>query len=93
MKKISAVNDFVISAEMCCRSSSQLELARMIHERDLKRRPVQVRDANGVAVVVIPDAWLDFRLRTSYQLCVALEQSASDTCAHGAVSSCSQHRA
>ena len=45
----------------------------MLHERDLKRTPVRVADDDGRAIVVIPDAWLDLRVRGSYQVCLALE--------------------
>jgi hypothetical protein len=68
-----AVNDFLISAELLARTTPGIQLARMLVEHELKRRPVRVQLANGRQVAVIPDGWLDFRLDGRYQCCLALE--------------------
>lgn len=71
-----AVNDVLIAAELLCREQPWLELAAMQHERTLKRRPVRVALEDGSSVGVIPDGWLDIRIRESsseYQSCFALE--------------------
>lgn len=68
-----AVNDVLITAELLGRAQPAFEVASLLHERDLKRRPVQVQDADGRAIVVVPDGWLDIRVRGAYQVCLALE--------------------
>jgi hypothetical protein len=67
------VNDVLIAAELLCRAAPAYRLAGFRHERDLKRRPVRVRDGNGRHAAVIPDAWLDLRIKGRYQVCLALE--------------------
>ncbi|MBE0610053.1 MAG: replication-relaxation family protein [Dehalococcoidia bacterium] len=68
-----AVNDVLISAELLGRSQPGYELARMLHERDLKRTPVHVEDEDGRMIAVVPDGWLDIRVDGAYQVCLALE--------------------
>lgn len=68
-----AVNDVLIGAELLSRHVPAVQLARMLHERDLKRAPVQVQDNDGRSITVVPDGWLDFRVNGSYQACLALE--------------------
>lgn len=68
-----AVNDVLMSAELLSRVQPEYTLARMLHERDLKRRPVQVQDDDGRMIAVVPDGWLDLRVKAAYQVCLALE--------------------
>jgi Replication-relaxation len=68
-----AVNDVLISAELLSRSQPEYQLARMLHERDLKRRPVHLQDDDGRMISVVPDGWLDLRVKAAYQVCLALE--------------------
>lgn len=68
-----ALNDFLISAELLGRWAPEFKLARLLHERELKRKPVYVSSDQGRRVPVIPDAWLDFRIQDSFQVCMAVE--------------------
>ncbi len=68
-----AVNDVLISAELLSRTQPRIQTARMLHERDLKRRPVYVQDDDGRSICVVPDGWIDLRVRGEYQVCLALE--------------------
>lgn len=68
-----AVNDVLISAELLSRWQPEYELARMLHERDLKRAPIHVQDDDGRMIAVVPDGWLDLRVQGAYQVCLALE--------------------
>ncbi len=68
-----AVNDVLRSAELLSRSQPDCELARMLHERDLKRRPIHVQDEYGRMIAVVPDGWLDLRVKGAFQVCLALE--------------------
>lgn len=68
-----AVNDVLISAELLSRHVPEVQLAHMLHERDLKRAPLQVQDNDGRSITVVPDGWLDFRVNGSFQACLALE--------------------
>src|SRR5262249_41542497 len=67
------LNDVLIAAELFCRSLPAYRLAAVLHERELKRQPVHVKDREGRRTAVIPDAWLDLRIREVYQVCIALE--------------------
>jgi hypothetical protein len=67
-----AVNDFLISAELVVGNLPGYGIARVVHEQELKRRPFYV-ELDGGRQAVIPDAWLDFRVRGTYQACLALE--------------------
>jgi hypothetical protein len=67
------INDFLIAAEILCRYLPAYRLANLLHERDLKRRPVHVKDGSGKRAAVIPDAWLDLRIGGRFQVCLALE--------------------
>ena len=77
----SAVNDFLISAELLARTVPHIELAEMIHERVLQARPSKVEITVGSqksrqTVTIVPDAWLDFRIRGEQgtsQSCLTLE--------------------
>lgn len=68
-----AVNDVLIGAELLCRARPEFKIARMLHERDLKRQPVRVEDTEGRSISVVPDGWLDLRVEGAYQVCLALE--------------------
>ena len=67
------LNDVLIAADLLCRSLPAYRLAALRHERELKREAVYVRDHEGRKAAVIPDAWLDLRIREAYQVCIALE--------------------
>lgn len=67
-----ALNDFLIGAELFARGRENVQLAGMLHDQVLKRRPTYV-DASGRRMAVIPDAWLDFHLEGSYQVCLSVE--------------------
>jgi hypothetical protein len=67
------LNDVLIGMELLCRARPRYRLADFLHERDLKRRPVQVQTKDGGKAAVIPDAWLDLRLQDKYQVCLAIE--------------------
>lgn len=66
-----AVNDVLISLELLCRQMPRLRLHQMLHERTLKRQPLQVQDGEST-IAVIPDAWVDLR-DNLIRICVALE--------------------
>lgn len=69
-----AVNDLLISFELLIRSRPQIRLHQLLHERDLKHRPLKVADAKET-ITVVPDAWLDLRqLRTRTCLAVEVDQ-------------------
>jgi hypothetical protein len=68
-----AVNDVLIGAELLSRYTQSVQLARVLHERDLKRSPLRVEDNDGRYITVVPDGWLDFRVNGSYQACLAVE--------------------
>jgi hypothetical protein len=67
------LNDFLIAAELLCRWEPEFQLAGFLHDRDLKSRPVYVRDDDGKRIAVVPDGWLDLRIRGSFQVCLAVE--------------------
>lgn len=67
------LNDFLISAELLGRWSPEFHLAAVLHERELRRHPVYVKDDQGRKSAVIPDAWLDLRIQGSFQVCLAVE--------------------
>lgn len=68
-----AVNDVLIGAELLCRHAPRFGLAGLLHERDLKHRPVYVEHEDGKRIGVVPDAWLDLRVDGTYQVCLVLE--------------------
>lgn len=69
-----AVNDVLIAAELLARSHPEnITLRQVLHERDLKRAPVYLTDADGAKVAVIPDAFLDIGLGGAYRVCLAVE--------------------
>ena len=65
------LNDWLISIELACHRVSQIELAGLAHERQLKRRLASGREVGDGSVV--PDAWLDLRLRGTYQMPLVVE--------------------
>jgi hypothetical protein len=67
-----SVNDFLISLELLCRRHSALQLHTVLHERDLKRQPLQLDVEDGEPLAVIPDAWVDLRQGRT-RTCLALE--------------------
>jgi hypothetical protein len=78
-----SVNDVLIAASLLPRSNAAISLECMRHEWMLKQRPLHARPAaesgagkNAGASTVIPDGYLDFRLRlpeATYQTAVWLE--------------------
>ncbi len=56
-----AVGDVLIACELLCRALPQVRIARMLHERALKRLPIIV-PAVGGKTAVIPDGWVDLRV-------------------------------
>jgi Replication-relaxation len=72
------ITDFLIAAELFCRSVPEYRIRRMLIERDLRRANFRVTiPGTAGALGVAPDGWIDFRRRTSdgasVQRCVALE--------------------
>ena len=69
-----AVNEVLIAAELLCREHPQLKLARVLHDQELKRRPVYVTE-HGARRAVIPDGFLDFEVHTEpgYRAPICLE--------------------
>ncbi len=65
------LNDLLLSIERVVRRFPQIELARLIHERELKRRPARIWDEEKAGVR--PDAWVDLRLRGAYQMPLVVE--------------------
>lgn len=57
-----AVNDWLISLALLERASSRVVVADVIDEQGLAREPLRVEDADGRAVPVIADAWVDLRI-------------------------------
>jgi hypothetical protein len=55
-----AVTDVLISAALLSSDAPQITIATMLHERDLKRRPIRARDRDGKEIAVIPDGFLKF---------------------------------
>lgn len=69
-----AVNDVLISAELLARAHpTSVVIDQMLHERDLKRRPVAVDDGHGGTLAVIPDGYLSLVLGGQYRMCFAFE--------------------
>src|SRR5215207_5668591 len=60
-----AVNEVLLAAELVCREQPALKLARLLHDSELKRRPVYLLDASGKKRSVIPDGFLDFEVHAS----------------------------
>jgi len=58
-----AVSTLLVKAELLARRHPAITIARMLHDLDLKRRPVAVVDRDGTPTTVIPDAFLDLHLR------------------------------
>ena len=73
-----AVNEVLIAAELVCKAQPALSLARLLHDQELKRRPVYVTDQAGRKRAVIPDGFLDFEVHTErpYRapLCLELDR-------------------
>ena len=66
-----AVNDVLIAATILARETPDLELARLMHERELQTRPAAVSVGHETQQVV-PDGFLDFRFEGG-QYCLLLE--------------------
>lgn len=58
-----ALNDALIAAELLARADPSLSIARLVHERELKRAPARVTLPNGSTRLVIPDAYLEIHER------------------------------
>src|SRR5205823_12910712 len=58
-----AVNDFLIAASLLPRFSSDITVREIRHDLTLKR----------TSQPVIPDGWIDFRIRDHTQICIWLE--------------------
>ncbi len=54
-----ALNDALIALERLCRVDPRLALARLRHERALRRVAPRVVLPDGRAATVVPDAWID----------------------------------
>ena len=67
-----AVNDFLISAELLCRSRDDFVLAGLVTERDSARAPVPVV-ITGKPYAVAVDGWLDIHIRGQMRACICLE--------------------
>lgn len=68
-----AINDVLIAADLFVAATPGVELAQVVHERELKHQAVPVVIA-GERISVVPDGWLDFRmLAQGYRTCIALE--------------------
>jgi DNA-binding MarR family transcriptional regulator len=69
------VNDFLIAAELLARQQSGVIIDQVLHERELKHRPVYIPgQGTGERVAVIPDAWLDIALPArNERRCIAVE--------------------
>lgn len=67
------LNDFLIGAEVFCRTSTNYQLHSFLHERELKRAPIDVIRDDGKSAVVVPDAWMDIRMRDRLQVCLVVE--------------------
>ncbi|HEU0074390.1 MAG TPA: replication-relaxation family protein [Dehalococcoidia bacterium] len=67
------LNEFLICAELLCRWQPEFHLAALLHDSELKRRPVYVVDDDGRRAAVVPDAWLNLRIQGSFQVCLAVE--------------------
>jgi hypothetical protein len=71
-----AVNEVLIAAELVCKHQPALRLARILHDSELKRRPVYLVDGAGKKRAVIPDGFLDFEVHASaggYRAPICLE--------------------
>ena len=74
-----AVNDVLIGLELLARSTDQVVIRTVLHERDLKRAPLTVtlRESEHTSTVaVIPDAYVQLELVAAdgrYETCLALE--------------------
>ena len=76
-----ALNDVLIALELLCRSTPDLLMAEVRHERDLKLEPVMVTLPDGTQRGVIPDGWVDLRIAGRYQECYAFELDRGTTAA------------
>jgi hypothetical protein len=75
-----AVNDFLISLELFLGSWPEVSSWEIVHEREVKRQPIQVAIAWGrkgepqqERVPLLPDAWITLTYRSGKQRRVALE--------------------
>jgi hypothetical protein len=67
------INDIVIAAKKLSELEPRFVLADFLHERVLKRRPVEVTTPEDGTVRVIPDLWLDLHIDEAARASIALE--------------------
>jgi hypothetical protein len=66
------VNDALIACELFARHEAGVDLAQMVHEREIKRGPDRVElilSGKRVSTPVAADGWVDFRVN-GYQHCI-----------------------
>jgi Replication-relaxation len=69
----SAVNQFLISLELLCRHVSQVRVADVLHDIELKRQPVPVTLPDGTTHTVILDSWVELHIADTWQECLGVE--------------------
>lgn len=68
-----AVNDVLVSFELLCRRSPNLQLRAMLHESALRRDAAYVEDERQRRVAVVPDGWITLVIDGAYEMALALE--------------------
>jgi hypothetical protein len=68
-----AVNDYLISLELLCRSYPQFRIATTLHDLELKHQPVKVTLADGTKTSVIPDSWIELHIANRWRECFTVE--------------------
>lgn len=71
LRHTQSANDLLILARLLAQEDPDLELYRMLTERELKRQPVYVH-VGRERVGVVPDGWVDLR-KGNLQACIAFE--------------------
>lgn len=71
LKHTLSVNDLLILAALLAKQHKDITIARMLHERELKRSPIYV-PVGKERIGVVPDCWLDLRQGRA-QSCLAVE--------------------
>lgn len=71
------VNDIIIAAKLLTDQLPRYQLADFLHERVLKRRPVQVTTAQDGVISIVPDLWLDMHIAQTSRASIALEYDRS----------------
>ena len=78
-----ALNDLLIALSFVPVLKPHVTIARLLHERQLRRQPVYVKLPDGRRRGIVADAWADLRLRSPSgaieQLCLAVELDRSTT--------------